>query len=324
MHQLSYNKSYRIQVLRGLAIIAVVFIHNTPNGIAQIWCRPFLNYCVGLFLFLSGMLSCAERWDPKKRILKIAIPYMIWTLVYVIIGKYKNPTQIPISYVKNLITAKSAAVMYYVFVYCELTLLIPLIDKLARSKYRWIGFLITPCEIIVMRLIPLMAGFEANEYIRVIMEISCLGWFTYYYLGYLLGNGLIKIKAPSSRILLMWICSIALQILEGYWYISMGDSNCGTQVKLTAVLSGVLISLLAYQYLNSENTPTLKLLHNLGDISFGVFFSHLAVQSALGQVSHYRKYIIYPFNAIVVIAITAICVVVGRKVFGKNSKYLAL
>ena len=39
--QLSRIKSYNIQVLRGIAIIAVAFIHNTPEGIAQVWCRPF-------------------------------------------------------------------------------------------------------------------------------------------------------------------------------------------------------------------------------------------------------------------------------------------
>ena len=34
MQEISESKSYRIQVLRGLAIIAVVFIHNTPVGMA--------------------------------------------------------------------------------------------------------------------------------------------------------------------------------------------------------------------------------------------------------------------------------------------------
>ena len=125
MQEISESKSYRIQVLRGLAIIAVVFIHNTPVGMAQVWCRPFINFSVGMFLFLSGMLSCVERWNPKKRILKVVIPYVIWTFVYVLIGNFKNPSELPGAYIKNLITAGSAAVMYYV--------LIPLIDKLARG-----------------------------------------------------------------------------------------------------------------------------------------------------------------------------------------------
>lgn len=63
-------ESKKIQILRGLAIIAVVFIHNTPGGLAQVFCRPFLNFSVGLFLFLSGMLSDAGRYDPGKRLKK--------------------------------------------------------------------------------------------------------------------------------------------------------------------------------------------------------------------------------------------------------------
>lgn len=132
--KLTSEQSTKIQILRGLAIIAVVFIHNTPVGLTQIWCRPFMNFSVGLFLFLSGLLSDAKHWNPVKRIIKMAIPYFIWTLVYVAIANITGPSNIPIAYIKALITANSAAVMYYIFVYCQFTLLIPLIDKLARSK----------------------------------------------------------------------------------------------------------------------------------------------------------------------------------------------
>ena len=45
------KQSYKIQMLRGIAIISVVFIHNTPPGILSAICRPFLNFAVGLFLF---------------------------------------------------------------------------------------------------------------------------------------------------------------------------------------------------------------------------------------------------------------------------------
>ena len=54
--KMSKEKSYKIQMLRGLAIIAVVVIHNIPSELAQVWCRPLVNFAVGLFLFLSGFL----------------------------------------------------------------------------------------------------------------------------------------------------------------------------------------------------------------------------------------------------------------------------
>ena len=326
MNQLSEKQSNRIQVLRGLAIIAVVISHNTPIGLAQVYCRPFVNFCVGLFLFLSGMLSSAERWNPKKRILKVIIPYIIWTLIFVIFRNSKTPAQIPISYLYNLITARSAAVMYYVFVYCELTLLIPLIDKLAKSKYKWVGFLISPIEIILMRLFPLVIGYEMNNYVQILKSISCVGWFIYFYLGYLLGNGHLKIKLPASRIKTLWVFSIALQMLEGYWYLSMGESNCGTQLKITSILSGTLFVLLAYMYINtSKEALAPRILHVFGDYSFGIFFSHLAVMKVLKQIPFYKRvYYSFPINAIIAFLLSLMCVILGRKALGKYGKYLAL
>ena len=67
--KLTAKQSNNVQILRGLAILAVVFIHNTPSGIAQVYFRPFLNFSVGLFLFFSGMLSNVNNWNHRKRIL---------------------------------------------------------------------------------------------------------------------------------------------------------------------------------------------------------------------------------------------------------------
>ena len=322
MWQMTGNKSYKIQILRGLAILAVVLIHNTPIGIAQVWCRPFINFSVGMFLFLSGLLSSMEKWNLKKRILKITIPYIIWTLIYVILGNIKTPENIPWLYFKNLITADSAAVMYFVFVYCEVTFLIPVIDKVARSRYRWVGFVLSPLEIIIMRMIPVITGLEVNRYISLVMHISCLGWLIYYYFGYLLGNGYLKVTVSFSTIFWMWIVAIALQIAEGYWYYSMGELNCGTQLKLSAVLAGLLFVMLGYRYLEVDNVPMPKVLHLLGDYSFGIFFSHLAIMRVLGHFSSYKQ-VGYPLNAIIVIALSLLVVMAGRKILGKYAKYLA-
>lgn len=83
--KLTEKQSYIIQLVRGIAIIAVVMIHTAPAGITQVFCRPFLNIGVASFLFLSGLLSQANNWHPWKRIKKVAIPYVIWSLIYVLV-----------------------------------------------------------------------------------------------------------------------------------------------------------------------------------------------------------------------------------------------
>lgn len=55
------HKDSYIQALRGLAIAAVVLIHCLPESPASVALRPFLNWSVALFLFLSGMLTTEEK-----------------------------------------------------------------------------------------------------------------------------------------------------------------------------------------------------------------------------------------------------------------------
>ena len=318
------EKSNKIQILRGLAILAVVVAHNTPGGMAQVLLRPFMNFCVGLFLFLSGMLSSAKSWSPWKRLSKVLIPYTIWTLIYVVLSTFPTPERIPGRFLGSLICADAAGMMYYIFVYCQFTLLIPLIDSLARSRYRNLGFVISPVEILVMRLLPVVLGLKWNGCISIVISVSCLGWFAYYYLGYLLGNGLFSLRIPTGKLALLWAVSMVLQILEGYWYWSMGEGNCGTQMKLTALASGLLFVLLSYRFVESERDCRAPVLKKLGDLSFGIYFSHVAVMTVLGMVPFYGKLTPYPLNGIAAVAVSGFCVLLGRMMLGKYGKYLAL
>lgn len=322
--KLTPSQSRNIQIMRGLAIVAVVFIHSTPSGLTQVFCRPFLNFAVGLFLFFSGMLSNADDYHPKKRIIKVLIPYLLWSLAYTIMSNINHIANIPSDFIINTVTGQASAIMYYIFVYCEFTLIIPLINKLARSKFKYLGFLITPLEIVIIRLIPLITGQNVNTFIKTIMSISCLGWFTYFYLGYLLGNKIISVDLKSKTLIMLWIASIFLQISEGYIYYTIGESNCGTQLKLTSVLTGALFVLIAYNYvLNTENKniPILKL---LGDNSFGIYFSHIAVMNVIRFIPFFNEYVLYPISSVVFVFATLGCVLLGKKILGRFSKYLAL
>lgn len=320
------DMSYKIQLLRGCSIIAVVLIHNTPSGQAQIWVRPFINFAVGLFLFLSGMLSSNDKWNPQKRILKVLFPYVIWSLVYVIMCYYKTPSQIPIRLLDNLVSGNAAAIMYYVFVYCEFSLLIPLVDKLAKSRLKYLGFIVAPTEIIIMRLIPIITGCDLSKYVYVgfIRHISCLGWFTYFYLGYLIGNDLLKVKISKYKLLMVLMGSIALQMLEGYWYYVLGESNCGTQLKISALITGSVFVVLSFLFIVSKRKYNLKPLYIIGNYSFGIYFSHLAIMEVINRIPHYSEYVPFPVNAIIVVFLSLLFSFVGRRILKKFAKYLAL
>lgn len=114
-----------------------------------------------------------------------------------------------------------------------------------------------------------------------------------------------------------------MQILEGMWYFSLGVTNCGTQLKLSAILTNVFVLLIAYRFITSNKKVNARSLYLIGNNSFGVYFSHLAVMWVLNHIPYY-EHLCYPFNAVVVVVISLMCVVVGKKILGKNAKYLAL
>lgn len=107
------SRSNLVQVFRALAIIAVVMIHTSPLGYGQVFIRPFINFAVATFLFLSGYLTKIENDDwphfYKKRILRVLIPYVVWTVLYTLVSRdlAKLPT--------NLLLAKAIVPMYYIF-----------------------------------------------------------------------------------------------------------------------------------------------------------------------------------------------------------------
>ena len=179
-------------MFRGMAIIAVVMIHTTPAGQWQIFCKPFINFAVATFIFLSGYLTKTDNdnW-PKfytRRISRVLVPYLIWTVIYSIPDIRSAGLS---ALLKNLLCANATTTLYYIFVYIQFVLLTPLLGKLAKSPYRHLGWLIAPLSVILFKYIQVFGGIEQSKHIQLFWNDACLGWFTFYYLGLLLGNRII-------------------------------------------------------------------------------------------------------------------------------------
>lgn len=313
-------------MLRAAAVFAVVLIHTCPPGYWQVLLRPFINFAVAAFLFLSGYLTGTDRSDwgafYKKRIVRVIIPYIVWTLLYTTYNFIGNEFEFK-RYIINLLTTKSTQTLYYIFVYIQFVLLTPLLGKLAKSKYRWLGFAVSPVSLVIFKYYWLISGVEINEYISTIWNICCLGWFTFYYLGLLLGNGYIVKQYDIKKLLIFYGLSIALQMLEGYGWLKLGETNCGTQLKLSSMLTSSIFLLMAYWYINNKSiTRTNKAVVLIGDYSFGIYLSHIMVMNLLYRVPLFHK-IPFGINSIIILLLSFCFVFIGRKICGdKLSKWL--
>lgn len=305
-----------IQIFRAISIIAVVMIHTTPSGEWQVYCRPWINFSVATFLFLSGYLTKLEydNWYAffKKRISRVLVPYVIWTLIYSMPSILSNGN---ISvFAKNLITAKAAPTMYYIFVYIQFVLLTPWLAKLAKSKYRHLGWFVAPISTLIFKYYGLVTGIEPNRYVSLFWSDACLGWFTYYYLGLLLANKIIRPEYSLKKLGWLYILSIILQTSEGYGLLLLGEVNCGTQIKLTSFLTSTIFLLIVYTILNRPNINVKnKFLRSLGDYSFGIYLCHIMIIMILDKIPYYNL-LPYPLTSAIVVLISWSCCFIGSKI----------
>lgn len=314
----------KIQILRGFAIIAVVFIHSIMSGLPEVIIRPFLNYAVALFLFLSGYLTKIDIPDVKnfykKRTIRVVLPYCIWSVIYTVAaGSYDD-------FIVNFLTARCCSIYYYIFVYIQLVLLTPLIGRLIRSRYRRLGYAITPVALIVMQYVMTLAGspvgFPWNA-------ITFPVWFIFYYLGMELGSNTIEIKLDMKKGICFYALAIIISEAEGLlWYWSENHDLATTQLRLSSVLTSLSVIFISYVYIRSKSEVKENLITHililLGDCSFGMYLSHMLIMKFLARIPGYDL-LFFPITSVIIIAVSAVCVMLGKKILGKRfSGYIGL
>lgn len=322
------SRNNMIQVFRALSIISVVMIHTTPLGECQAFCRPFINFSVATFLFLSGYLTKIENdnWFSfcKKRIIRVLIPYVIWTAIYTlpsIISGQESVLQIA----KNLVTARAAATLYYIFVYIQFVLLTPFLSKLAKSKYRNLGWFVAPVSMIIFKYSFWLTDLSSNSIISLFWTDACLGWFTFYYLGLLLGNKILKPQFSLKNLTFIYIAALILEAEEGYGLLRIGEVDCGTQLKLTSLLSSSIFLLIVYTILDNPSINIKsRVLRSIGDLSFGIYLCHIMIMLLLERVSFYNV-LPFPLTSVIVVLISwGFCYFANRICSSKLSRWLGL
>lgn len=309
------DKNESAQVLRAVAIFGVILIHTCPPGITQVYVRPFVNHSVPLFLFLSGFLTSWEQPDffgfIKRRLKRVLIPYLFWTVVYTL------ATQQPERLLQNAFTSRAAYHLYYIPVYLQFVVLIPLMKVIAKSKYRWVGWVITPVSILCFEYSTVFLGEQLGDHLSAFWYLSCLGWFSFYYFGLILGNNHLRItnKAQSASMIVLPFLLI-VQIAEGYLWFKNGAPDPGTPFKLSSLFTTICIIIAIIPILCGKlQWPRWLIL--IGDCSFGMYLSHVLLIWIFSKITILGT-LPFPINAILVLLSSLAFVISFRLILGER------
>ena len=293
-------------------------IHTTPAGEMQVICKPFINFAVATFVFLSGYLTKADNdnWLAfyHRRITRVLVPYFIWTVIYSIQDIQSEGLSL---LVKNLLCANATTTLYYIFVYIQFVLLTPLLGKLAKSRFRHLGWIIAPLSVVLFKYIPAFGDIHLGKHVELLWSDACLGWFTFYYLGLILGNKILSPKFNLRNLVFLYCMSLLLQMGEGYLWFTVDPAGCGSQLKLTSILSSSIFMLIIYSVLSSNHGTKCRLLSTIGDYSFGIYLVHMMILKALEPMTLYSA-IPYPVTSLILLIISFIFCNVFTAVTGKR------
>lgn len=155
-----------IEILRVLGCIGVIIIHITarymtvkdirltPSNVMVISLNSLFQFVVPLFFFISGytlfLVYKNKKIDIKsfykKRFIKIVVPYIIWSFIYMFVNSIIKNQPLSIStIIESLLLGKSFYHLYFIVVIIQFYLLFPLLKKIFdKAPYNliFIGFLI--------------------------------------------------------------------------------------------------------------------------------------------------------------------------------------
>lgn len=255
-----------------------------------------------------------DLYNIDRRIKKIIIPYIIWSFIFAVVNRRIN------TFIPDVFMSKCNGIYYFILVYIQMVLLIPVTFKLLRSRFSKLGWFVTPVSIFLIRYISLWFNLELGFPFQGELFVF---WFGFYYLGVSLKNGYINLQLSKKCLTNLCLFSLVIQGVEGFIWYWMGNFDMATtQLKMSSIITTGLFCIRAYIYieagdLNLNEQPVIlkKFLKVLGDNSFGIYLCHMLIIRILNKLVPMAN--VFPINAIFVIMISTVCVMMAHRILGK-------
>lgn len=298
------TKLLELDIVRALAILAVVLIHGTSSatvepteGSASQIMFYILNvgssFAVPLFIMLSGIVlfySYEGRWNAKtamvfyrKRAVSLVIPYFIWALFYFVFNHYINTGKLELDwsvFVSKLGWAEWSYHSYFMLIIFQMYLLFPLFMTLV-DRTSWFRKWMIPCGLLIQE------GFYVYRH-----------WFSEgipntdriapTYMAYFLIGGAIGLYYPAVK---RWVenhklLTAAAWLVAGVSYVSLflfsrykhmyAENTWYEVLWILYVTAAALFFMQAGRYLLQRLPRLSKPLVSIGVCSFGIYLIHPA------------------------------------------------
>lgn len=328
-HGILLNNNNRIiyfDILNIIACIAVCYLHCNSGVHAfsntRVWKESLVievicYFAVPIFIMLSGatLLKYRERYTTKqyfiKRIEKVVVPWIIWSLIiYIVHNKNLNL----VNFIDAFLYGKIETIYWFfpliIYLYC----LIPVLSVLTENKYKKLMWGIVTFIFVIQSILQPMCAILDIQFPTILNYMTGQNsYIIYILLGYLLSTNNMNKKQRMT----IYILAI-IAILTRYFHTMLGSINIGKLNKDSwgyTAFTGVFPTLAVFictKNINWEkilNKVKIKSIHisRLASCSFGVYLMHILVKNKITNLLNINT-TSYFYRLIFPIILYAICV----------------
>jgi surface polysaccharide O-acyltransferase-like enzyme len=338
IHQLGY-----INTLRFLALPAVIMLHCSSPLLAAYGTVPhnqwlaadFYNaltrFAVPVFVMITGALLLGRDDEIfgflKKRLSRVVIPFLFWSLVYVAYSYYDDE----ITYTGNLHTTINQVLhqlkvgaqyhLWYVYMLVGLYLIIPILSKFIRyASGKEILYFLAVWLLVMQITQPYMARYNPAVDTRYFA-----GYIGYLVLGYYLANKNFNLKHLSALTAGLLVVSVTvITIGTAYFF----DHYHGISTVMYEPLSWLIVVVSSAIFLAIRFTRIsapgwfITLRDFVGKYNYGIYLGHALILTLLDNpdltgfslsFKSFNPFLAIPVTGIVCLLITLLMVYLINK-----------
>jgi membrane-bound acyltransferase YfiQ involved in biofilm formation len=261
-----------------------------------VFVRQLLVFAVPAFLFCSGFfVAYAARggratysWKmARTRIVDLLIPYLLWSLLWLVLDAFQHKVFTPLEYVALLVLGKADGGSYFfVPLLCQFYLMSPILVPIARARPRQL----------LLAAVFIQAATFGLQYLKVFSEpvaelplVSWVGlinyqaaffsWTIYFTLGLVFGfygerirQRLVKWKWHLVCLMIVAATASMFEAESIYW--TTGHDDRYVPFTISSILYSIAI-VLVYIVFDEIRIPASAIVQQIGSKSYGVYLVHL-------------------------------------------------
>lgn len=305
------KRFYYLDVLRVLAIMAVISVHSTATPVENLdfigtqhwWIGNCINGClrwaIPIFFMISGALLLSSVKEEKigsfykKTFKRLVIPFLVWSVLYFLFKHYyfmrdaKAPIEMIGLFFQELLFDRIYNHLWFMYIILTMYLLAPFLKKMIQRLTRnellvWIGIWIG-----LSFIYPLICSIY-NSITGDVLTISFLdipfftGFMGYFVLGYYLSKYEIKKIYKYLIYLGGFISTISVPLLT--YTLSAGSEKLDETFYGHFAITSLFMGMAMFLYIKNINWDKVfnhrikTLLSSASQATFGIYFSHMMIQ----------------------------------------------